>query len=237
MPMTRDDVARTIDHAVLQPTMTDEDLRREIESVRGFPLASVCVKPTMVELAGRLLEGTGIVVSTVVGFPHGSPTPATKAFEAREAIVLGAKEVDMVANPGKAIERDEAFLRRDVGEVLEECRAAGALLKVILETGLHDDDTKRWLCGVCSDLGVDFVKTSTGFGTVRAGGALRATGATEHDVSLMRAACPPSVGVKASGGIRSFEVAARMIDLGATRLGTGSTVAILTSEDAGSGSY
>ncbi len=235
--MTRDDVARTIDHAVLQPTMTDDDLRREVESVRAFPLASVCVKPPMVEFAGRLLEGTSIAVSTVVGFPHGSPTAATKAFEAREAIAAGAREIDMVANPGKAIERDETYVRRDIGAALEECRAGGALLKVILETGLHDDETKRWLCGVCSDLGVDFVKTSTGFGTVKAGDGLRATGATEHDVALMRAACPPSVGVKASGGIRSYEVAVRMIELGATRLGTGSTVAILTSDAAGSGSY
>lgn len=235
--MTRDDVAKTIDHAVLQPTMTDDDLRREVESVRAFSLASICVKPPMVELAGRLLEGTSIVVSTVVGFPHGSPTSATKAFEAREAIASGAKEIDMVANPGKAIERDEAFVRRDIGGVLEECRAGGALLKVILETGLHDDATKRWLCAVCSDLAVDFVKTSTGFGTVKAGDALRATGATEHDIALMRAACPPSVGVKASGGVRSFATAVRMLELGATRLGTGSTVAILTSEAAGAGGY
>ncbi|RYG15360.1 deoxyribose-phosphate aldolase [bacterium] len=235
--MTRDEVARTIDHAVLQPTMTDDDLRREIESVRPFPLASVCVKPTMVPLAGKLLEGTAILVSTVVGFPHGSPTPATKAFEAREAIEAGAKEIDMVANPGKAVERDEEFIRRDIGGVLDACRAGGALLKVILETGLHDDDTKRWLCGICSDLGVDFVKTSTGFGTVKWGDGLKATGATEHDVELMRAACPPSVGVKASGGVRNFETAVRMLELGATRLGTGSTVAILTSDAAGAGSY
>lgn len=234
--MTRDAVARAIDHAVLQPTMTDDDLRREIDSVRPFPLASVCVKPPMVPLAGRLLEGCPIAVSTVVGFPHGSPTPATKAFEAREAVAAGAREIDMVANPGKAVERDLDFLRRDVGEVLAECRKAGALLKVIFETGIHDDATKLWLCGVCSDLGVDFVKTSTGFGTVKAGDGLRATGATEHDIVLMRAACPPSVGVKASGGVRSFETAARMLELGATRLGTGSTVAILAGE-AGSAGY
>ena len=235
--MTRDDVAKTIDHAVLQPTMTDDDLRQEIESVRIFPLASVCVKPPMVALAGKLLEGTSILVSTVVGFPHGSPTPATKAFETREAIDSGAKEIDMVANPGKAVERDEAFIRNDIGGVLEVCRASGVLLKVILETGLHDDETKLWLCRICSELQVDFVKTSTGFGTVKSGDCLRATGATEHDVQLMRAACPPSVGVKASGGVRSFETAAKMLQLGATRLGTGSTVAILTSDAAGAGGY
>ena len=234
--MTREDVAKTIDHAVLQPTMTDDDLRREVEAVRPFALASVCVKPPMVALAGRLLEGSGIVVSTVVGFPHGSPTAGTKAFEAREAILAGAREIDMVANPGKAVERDEVYVRRDVEGVFEECRAGGALLKVILETGLHDDDTKRWLCGVCSDLGVDFVKTSTGFGTVKSGDGLRATGATEHDVRLMREACPPTVGVKASGGIRDLATAARMIELGATRLGTGSTVAILSGGE-GSGGY
>lgn len=234
--MTREDVARTIDHAVLQPTMTDDDLRREIESVRAYALASVCVKPPMVERAGRLLEGTPIVVSTVVGFPHGSPTTATKTFEAREAILAGAREIDMVANPGKSIERDEAYVRRDIEGVFEECRAGGALLKVILETGLHDDATKRWLCELCSDLGVDFVKTSTGFGTVKAGDGLRATGAMEHDVVLMREACPPTVGVKASGGIRDLATATRMIELGATRLGTGSTVAILAG-GTGSGGY
>ena len=225
--MNATDVARTIDHAVLQPTMTDDDLRREIDSVREFPLASVCVKPPMVALAEELLRGTEIAVSTVVGFPHGTPTPATKTFEAREAIGEGAREIDMVANPGKAIERDDAYVRREILGVFEECRSGGALLKVILETGLHDDDTKRWLCALCSDLGVDFVKTSTGFGTVKAGDALRATGATEHDVRLMREACPPTVGVKASGGIRDLATAVRMIELGASRLGTGSTVAIL----------
>ena len=234
--MTAQEVSATIDHAVLQPLMTDDDLRREVEAVRPFAIASVCVKPPMVELAGRLLEGSSIVVSTVVGFPHGSSTAATKAFEAREAISSGAKEIDMVASPGKAVERDEAFVRREVASVLRACREGGALLKVILETGLHDDDTKRWLCALCSDLGVDFVKTSTGFGTVKSGDALRATGATEHDVALMRAACPPEVGVKASGGIRDFATAARMIELGASRLGTGSTVAIL-SGGMGSGGY
>lgn len=235
--MTIQDVAKTIDHAVLQPTMTDDDLRREIDSVRPFPIASVCVKPTMVTLAGRLLEGSSIVVSTVVGFPHGSPTPSTKAFETREAIAAGAKEIDMVANPGKAIERDGDFLRADIGGVLEACRASGVLLKVILETGVHDDDTKKWLCAICSEFQVDFVKTSTGFGTVKSGDGLRATGATEHDVKLMRAACPLSIGVKASGGIRSFEAAVKMLKLGATRLGTGSTVAILSPGQEGTGSY
>ncbi len=234
--MTLADVQKTIDHAVLQPLMTDDDLRREVEAVRPFAIASVCVKPPMVELAGRLLEGSPIVVSTVVGFPHGSSTAAAKAFEAREAISSGAKEIDMVANPGKAKGRDEAFVRREVASVLRACREGGALLKVILETGLHDDDTKRWLCVLCSDLGVDFVKTSTGFGTVKSGDLLRATGATEHDVALMRATCPPEVGVKASGGIRDFATAARMIELGASRLGTGSTVAIL-SGGTGSGGY
>ncbi len=233
--MTVSAVARTIDHAILQPTMTDDDLRREIDSIRPFPLASVCVKPPMVPLAGRLLQDTGVAVSTVVGFPHGSPTPATKAFEAREAIAGGATEIDMVANPGKAIERDLNFLRRDIGGVLEACREGGALLKVIFETGIHDDPTKLWLCAVCSDLGVDFVKTSTGFGTIKAGDGLRATGATEHDIVLMRQACPPSVGVKASGGVRSFEAAVRMLELGATRLGTGSTVAILAGGPEGTG--
>ena len=234
--MTASDVAKSIDHAVLQPLMTDDDLRREVESVLPFGIASVCVKPPMVVLAGRLLSGTEIAVSTVVGFPHGTPTTATKAFEAREAILAGAKEIDMVANPGKAVERNEHDVRRDIEGVFEECRAGGALLKVILETGLHDDDTKRWLCGLCSDLGVDFVKTSTGFGTVKAGDGLRATGATEHDVRLMREACPPTVGVKASGGIRDLATAVRMLELGATRLGTGSTVAILSGE-MGSASY
>lgn len=235
--MTRDEVALTIDHAVLQPTMTDDDLRREIDSVRPYRIASVCVKPPMVALAGRLLQGSSTVVSTVIGFPHGSTTPATKAFEAREAIAAGAREVDMVANPGKAIERDAEYLRRDIGGVLEACEEAGVILKVILETGVHDDETKRWLCGICSELAVDFVKTSTGFGTVKSGDGLLATGATEHDVELMRESCPLSVGVKASGGIRSFATAVRMLELGATRLGTGSTVAILTSDTAGSGGY
>lgn len=226
-------IARMLDHAVLLPTLTDGQMRDELISVRPYPLASVCIKPYAVRLACEVLEGTAIGVGTVIGFPHGAARPVVKAFEAEQAFRDGAGEVDMVANIGKVLGEDWAFVRDDIRAVLEAARAHDGLLKVIFETDLLPDDrTKIALCEICTELGVDFVKTSTGFGFVKGpDGHLASAGATAHDVALMRRHCGPNVGVKASGGIRTLQDAWRFVALGATRLGTSSTRAILAPAD------
>jgi deoxyribose-phosphate aldolase len=195
-------------------------------------VASVCVKPSHVTLAAKHLRNSAVLVSTVIGFPHGGATTETKVAETQLACRQGAREVDMVVNLGKVFSADWQYVERDIRAVTDTAREAGAITKVIFETGLlPDDETKIRLCQLSEAAGVAFVKTSTGFGYVRrSDGTMVATGATEHDVRLMRARCGPAVRVKASGGIRSYEDARRFVELGATRLGTSSTKEIADGE-------
>ena len=224
-----DAVARLLDHAILQPTQTATQMRAELESLKPFPLASVCIKPYAVPLAVETLRDTPIGIGTVIGFPHGSPLPEVKALEARLAFESGADEVDMVINIGQAVGGEWDAVRADIQVVQEVTAAHNGLLKVIFETGLLlDDTTKIRLCEICSEIGVAYVKTSTGFGTVKqADGTLVATGATMPDLRLMRAHSASSVGVKASGGMRSLASVMEAFEIGATRIGTTSTMAIL----------
>ena len=214
-----------IDHAVLQPTQTVADVQRACELCLRLATASVCVKPCDVPLAARLLADSPVKVGTVIGFPHGGTSTEAKLAEAEGAIGAGAREIDMVINLGWALAGQLSQLQAEIAAIVAVARAHGAMTKVILETGLlPDDELKRTLCMLSAAAGADFVKTSTGFGFIKdAAGLWRATGATEHDVRLMRAACGPSVGVKASGGIRSLDDARRMISAGAARLGTSAT--------------
>jgi deoxyribose-phosphate aldolase len=234
-----------IDHAVLQPTQTDDDVRAACAMCAELGTASVCVKPSHVPLAAECLRaarpspgpspgrgGEIPVVSTVIGFPHGGTTTETKVAETELACRQGAREVDMVVNIGKVLSGDWAYVERDIRAVVDAARRGGAITKVIFETGLlPNDEVKIRLCQISEATGAAFVKTSTGFGYVKqAGGTLVATGATEHDVRLMRAHCGPAVQVKASAGIRSYEDARRFVELGATRLGTSSTKEIAAGE-------
>jgi deoxyribose-phosphate aldolase len=175
-----------------------------------------------------MLEGTGIATGTVIGFPHGSSVTAIKAAEARQALLAGALDVDMVVNVGKVLSGDWTSVREDIRGVLNVAREHAGVLKVIFENDYLTDDTdKIRLCEICSELAVDFVKTSTGFGWVKqADGTFATRGATDHDLVLMRRHCPPSVGVKASGGIRTLEDVLRVLKLGVTRIGTSSTQSI-----------
>jgi deoxyribose-phosphate aldolase len=225
-------IVALIDHAVLQPTQTDDDLRAACRLCADVGVASVCVKPSMVPLAAELLAGSGVVPSTVIGFPHGGTTTATKVRETEIACREGAREVDMVVNLGRVLASDWAFVLADIRAVREAAWAGGAITKVIFETGLlPSDDLKIRLCELSEEAGVAFVKTSTGFGMVKdASGGMKATGATEHDIKLMRAHVSDKVQVKASGGIRSLEDAQRFVALGATRLGTSGTEAIAAGE-------
>ena len=222
-------IAGLIDHAILHPTLTDEQARRECEAVAGYPIATVCVKPCHVALAKEALGHTRIGIGTVIGFPHGVHRPAVKAKEAELAFADGAAEVDMVVNTGKVLSGAWDDVREDIRAVLEIVRGRGGVLKVIFETDFVTADAdKIRLCEICSEFGVDFVKTSTGFGYVKgADGQMGYRGATEHDVALMRRHCPTSIGIKASGGIRTLEQVLRFVQLGATRIGTSSTAAIL----------
>lgn len=222
-----------IDHAVLHPTHTDDDVRAACELCDRVGVASICVKPAHVPLAAELLKDSAVKVSTVIGFPHGGTSSAAKAAETLEACRNGAVEVDMVINIGKAVAGDWDFVLADIASVVEAARSEGAITKVIFETGLiPGDEAKRKLCELSEQAGAAFVKTSTGFGFVKDdAGALKSTGATEHDIRLMREACSDAVAVKASGGIRSYDDAAKLVALGATRLGTSGTEAIASGEE------
>jgi deoxyribose-phosphate aldolase len=225
-------VVKLIDHAVLQPTQTDDDVRTACALCAELSTASVCVKPSHVPLAAECLRGSDVLVSTVIGFPHGGTTTETKVAETELACRQRAREVDMVVNIGKVLSGDWAYVERDIRAVVEAARRGGAITKVIFETGLlPNDDVKIRLCTISEAAGAAFVKTSTGFGYVKqASGALAATGATEADIRLMRANCGPAVGVKASGGIRNYDDARRFVELGATRLGTSGTKEIAAGE-------
>lgn len=227
-----DSVLPLIDHAVLQPTATDADVIAACRICDDAGVASICVKPCHVPLAARELARSKVLVSTVIGFPHGGTTTATKAAETRAACQQGAKEVDMVANLGQAVQGDWAYVEADIRAVVEAAREFGAITKVIFETGiLPNDEVKIGLCRASEAAGAAFVKTSTGFGYAKtSSGAMQATGATEHDVKLMRATCGQHVQVKASGGIRDLETARRFVALGATRLGTSATQALAAAE-------
>jgi deoxyribose-phosphate aldolase len=186
----------------------------------------------MVPLAAELLAGSRVVPSTVIGFPHGGTSTGAKVCETEIACRDGAREVDMVVNLGRVLAGDWDYVLADIRAVNDAAQAAGAITKVIFETGLLlGNDPKIRLCELCQEAGVAFVKTSTGFGMAKdAAGHLVATGATEHDVRLMRAHTQPPLEVKASGGIRSFEDAQKFVALGATRLGTSGTAAIAAGE-------
>ncbi len=228
-----DSLVSLIDHAVLQPTQTDDDVRAACKLCSELGVASVCVKPSHVALAAECLAGSKVLVSTVISFPHGGTSIEAKKAETREACRQGAREVDMVVNIGKVLSGDWDYVERDIRNVVAAAREGGAIAKVIFETGLlTSDEQKVRLCEISEAAGAAFVKTSTGFGYIKSeSGTIVATGATSYDVRLMRETCGPSVEVKASGGIRSYDDAKRFVELGATRLGTSATKEISAGEE------
>lgn len=217
-----------IDHALLHPTLTDAELRSGCELARDLGVASVCVKPYAVGLAMEVLDGSGVSVGTVVGFPHGSNVPEIKLLETRFACEQGAREVDLVVNVGKVLSEDWDYVENEIRNVVDTAHSFGAITKVIFENDyLEDDRLKVKLCEICRRVGAEFVKTSTGFGFVKQpNGDYNYRGATEHDIQLMCDAAGPDMQVKAAGGIRSFDDAQKMVDLGVTRLGTSASAAI-----------
>ena len=221
-----------IDHAVLHPTQTAEDVRTACKLCVELGVASVCVKPSDVALTTELLAGSSVAPSTVIGFPHGGTSTDAKIAETLTACTSGAKEVDMVVNIGRVLAGDWDYVAADIQAVVDTANSAGVITKVIFETGLlPNDEVKIKLCEVCEKAGAAFVKTSTGFGFVKGkDGTMQSTGATPHDIALMRKHCGPGVAVKASGGIRSYADAVKLVELGATRLGTSSTEMLAAGE-------
>ncbi|WP_220482047.1 deoxyribose-phosphate aldolase [Paenibacillus sp. 1011MAR3C5] len=207
-----------IDHTILKADATKSDIIAICKEAREHHFATVCVNAGWVPLVAEELKGSGVGITTVVGFPLGATTTASKAFEATQAINDGATEIDMVLNIGLLKSGDYEGVQRDVEGVVAACKGKAAL-KVILETGLLTDEEKVNACELCVAAGADFVKTSTGFGK---------GGATAEDIALMRRTVGPTIGVKASGGVRDLETALQMLNSGATRIGASSSVAIVT---------
>jgi len=211
-------LASMIDHTLLKPDATPDQIAQLCFEARKYGFASVCVNPGWVELCAKLLEGSPVKVCTVIGFPLGATAPEVKVYETINAIEHGASEIDMVINIGALKARDLELVARDIRGVVLAAHERGAIVKVIIETSLLSDEDKVIACLVSKEAGADFVKTSTGF----SGG-----GATVHDVELMRRVVGPTMGVKASGGVRTFEDAEAMIKAGATRIGASAGVKII----------
>ena len=211
-------LAKMIDHTLLKPDATQQEIAQLCFEARKYGFASVCVNPTWVSLCAELLKGASAKVCTVIGFPLGATSSETKAFETETAIRQGATEIDMVINIGALKARDLETVAKDIRGVVNAAHARNIIVKVIIETSLLTDEEKTIASLLSKEAGADFVKTSTGF----AGG-----GATVHDVELMRKTVGPQMGVKASGGVRTFEDAESMIKAGATRIGASAGVKIL----------
>lgn len=222
------DLARMIDHALLHPTLTDSQLLGGLALVRRCGCATACVKPYAVPMAVEALLGSAIGVCAVVGFPHGNSHIALKVTETDRAVAEGATEIDVVVNIGKVLGGDWDYVTEELREVNTICQARCAVLKVIFENDYLQESHIVRLCEICTELGVAYVKTSTGFGFVkRAAGGFDYRGATDDHLRLMRRHSGPNVQLKAAGGIRTLDDALRVRLLGATRIGTSSTEAIL----------
>jgi deoxyribose-phosphate aldolase len=211
-------IAKLIDHTLLKPEASREDIRKLCREAIHFGFATVCINPWYVPVAAEMLRGTGVKVCTVVGFPLGATLPAVKIHETEEVIKLGAQEIDMVLNIGALKSGQMETVESDIRGVVECSHRAGAICKVILETALLTTEEKIRACVVSRRAEADFVKTSTGFGTA---------GATAEDVALMRATVGSSIGVKAAGGVRTLEELKRMVSAGATRIGASASVKIM----------
>lgn len=212
------DIAKMIDHSLLRPDMTIEEIREGCGIAKEYDVATVCVKPSEMDICIKELKGTDVLVTTVIGFPHGGSTTEVKVFEALEAIKAGAKELDMVLNIGRLVSRDFEYVEKDIKMVVEAAHYRGVIVKVILENAYLTDELKEIACRICDKAGADFVKTSTGYAK---------SGATIPDLKLMRKTCGNKVRVKAAGGVRTLDNALSVRAVGTVRFGATATKAIL----------
>ncbi len=218
MDYTYEDIAKMIDHSLLKPIMTVEDLEAGCQLAVEYDTGSVCIMPYYLKRCSELLAGGTVKASTTIGFPHGGNTTAIKLAEAKQALDDGGQELDMVVNISQVLSGEWGYVRDDLAAVIEVTHAAGQKVKVIFENCYLNDDQKIRLCQICGELGADWVKTSTGYGT---------GGATMEDLKLMRAHSPEGVQVKAAGGVRDLDKLLAVRELGVTRVGATATVVIL----------
>lgn len=236
MKYTYVELAGMIDHSLLHPTMTDKEIEDGCRLAVQYRVASVCLKPYSVKRAVEILRGSGVLVGSVIGFPHGNSATEVKRYETEQACRDGAVEIDMVINVGKALGGDWDYVENEVRVVCDEAHRHSAKVKVIIENdylasgggGLSAADLKTRLCQICERAGADWVKTSTGYGFVKQKeGGYGYQGATEPDLVLMRKACSPKVQVKAAGGVRDLDGLIKVRDLGASRCGASATAPML----------
>jgi deoxyribose-phosphate aldolase len=218
MDWSYEDIAKMIDHSLLNPTLDAKALEEGIQIGLDYDVGSVCIMPYYLKRCAKLLAGSTVRASTTIGFPHGGHTTAVKVAEAEQALADGGQELDMVVNISKVLSEDWDYVRRDLKAVTDLAHAQGQKVKVIFENCYLEDSHKIKLCEICSDLGADWVKTSTGYGT---------GGATDADLILMRDHTPREVEVKAAGGVRSLDRLLEVRAIGVTRVGASRTVKIL----------
>jgi deoxyribose-phosphate aldolase len=214
MDYTYAQIAKMIDHSLLNPSMNTEDLEQGCRLALEYDVASVCIMPHYLARCAEILAGSTVAPSTTIGFPHGGHTTEVKVAEARRALQDGGRELDMVVNISRVLSGDWDYVREDIGAVIETAHAAGQKVKVIFENCYLQDEHKIRLCDICGELGADWVKTSTGYGT---------GGATHEDLKLMRAHSPAHVQVKAAGGVRDMDALLAVRALGVTRVGASRT--------------
>ncbi len=223
MKLTPMDIARMLDHSTLQPFLTEDDIRRGAEVALKYHTASMCARPCDVPVMAELLKGSDVKVCTVIGFPHGAHETPIKVAEAELALAEGCEELDMVINIGRMIRGDEDYVRDEIRLIVEKAHAAGAIVKVIIETCYLTDAQKKRACELSEEAGADFVKTSTGYGS---------KGCTIEDLKLMRAAVSPAVRVKGSGGIRDLDTVLAARAAGADRCGVSAPEKIMAEAEA-----
>ena len=228
MPVTLKDIAKMIDHSLLHPTMTDADLTKGCELAKQYHTATVCIKPYSITFCRDILAGSDVLVCSVIGFPHGNSTTGIKIIEAEEAVLAGAPEIDMVVNIGKVLGNDWDYVSREIRLINDAVTAHKGILKVIFENDYLKDEHIIKLCEICSQHKVAFVKTSTGYGFVKQENGMYAyKGAIDRHLQLMRKHCPPSVRIKAAGGVRTLDDLLRVRELGCTRCGATATKEII----------
>jgi deoxyribose-phosphate aldolase len=218
MKYTYQDVAKMIDHSLLNPTLTVNELEQGIHLALDYDVASVCIMPYYLKRCANLLRGSAVKASTTIGFPHGGHTTPIKLAEAEQALADGGEELDMVVNISQVLSGNWDYVAKDIRAVTEVTHAAGQKIKIIFENCYLNDDQKIMLCKICGEIGVDWVKTSTGFGT---------GGATDEDLKLMRKYSPPGVQIKSAGGVRTLDRLLEVRALGVTRSGATRTSAML----------
>ncbi|KAI3558978.1 deoxyribose-phosphate aldolase [Colletotrichum abscissum] len=226
--VTLQQVAKMIDHSLLHPTMTDADILEGLRISKKYGVATACVKPYLIPLAKKELQGSGVLVCPVIGFPHGNSTTEVKVFEANQAAAAGGKEIDMVVNIGKVLGGEWTYVAEEIRQINDVVVKHGAILKVIFENDYLQEEHIIRLCEICSDVGVAFVKTSTGYGFVKQpNGLYTYNGATVPHLKLMREHSKPEVQVKAAGGIRTLDDLLHVMSLGVTRIGATATAGIM----------